>query len=90
MWKIAFSHHARKALSKLEPKLRATIEDRIANIKEWLNDEAPLHANVIRLTGKWASFCRLRVRDMRVLFSIDTENRMVRIHAIGKRDEIYR
>jgi mRNA-degrading endonuclease RelE of RelBE toxin-antitoxin system len=35
-------------------------------------------------------FFKLRVGDVRVVYSLDREARLIRIHLVGNRDEIYK
>ena len=85
MYRIQILDAATRELMRLDkPMGRRTVE-RIhwlaANI-ELIKPEA--------LTGKLVGFYKFRVGDYRVIYEIIDSERMIVIHAIGHRKEIYR
>ena len=89
MWKYEFSRDSIKTLERLDSATVNLLKNRIRNIGIWLDGEDSLHADIKKLKGKWEGFYRLRVREIRVLFAIDYQEKLIRIHSIGFRDNIY-
>ena len=89
MWKYEFSRDSIKALEKLDSATVNLLKNRIKSIGVWLDGEDSIHADVKKLKGKWEGFYRLRVREIRVLFTIDYQAKLIRIHSIGFRGNIY-
>ncbi len=76
-----------EALGDLE-RLSQNVRERIANKINWLAENfqqitpQPLSANL-------ASLFKLRVGDYRVLYSFSNELKIITIHQVGHRREIY-
>lgn len=66
------------------------ITEKIKNIGDWLEDKSKLKVDIRKLYGEWEGFYRLRIGEVRVLFSIDEEKEIIRVHAIGYRGDIYK
>ena len=62
---------------------------RIANRIRWLAANVE-HIKAEALTGDLAGVCKLRVGDYRVVYEIVHSERMIVVHMIGHRREIYR
>jgi mRNA interferase RelE/StbE len=90
VWKYEFSRTALKSLNTFPQKDRLLIEKKIKNIGDWFDDKANLTADIRKLRGEWEGFYRLRVGKSRIIFSIDEENEIIRIHDIGYRGNIYK
>ncbi|MBI2612426.1 hypothetical protein HYW59_01250 [Candidatus Kaiserbacteria bacterium] len=46
--------------------------------------------NIKRLTGAWEGFYRIRIRKVRIIFSIDTQARTIFVDVIDFRGSAYR
>jgi len=90
VWQYAFSKDAEKSLKNIPSKTVSVILQRIKNIGDWLDDKKELVADIRKLHGEWEGFFRLRIGRIRVIFSIDEENEIVKIHDIGSRGDIYK
>lgn len=90
MWQYAFSKDADKYLNNSSVKTANLILKRIKNIGEWLDDKKELVTNIRKLHGEWDGFYRLRIGHIRVIFSIDEDREIVKIHDIGQRGDIYK
>jgi len=55
-----------------------------------LNNKADLTINFKKLHGKWNDFYRIKSGKIRILVSIDKENKIIKIHDIGFRGDIYK
>ena len=68
--------------------LSQVVRLRILNKIEWfsLNFE---QITPLSLTGQWSGFYKLRVGDYRVIYELDSENKLIVIIRVGHRREIY-
>ena len=81
-YSVRFTRKAKKALDDLPNDIRNRI---LARINE-------LTINPIcekRLKGRLERLCRMRIGDYRVVYLVDSENRVIVIIDIGKRESIY-
>lgn len=90
MWKVELSKESRKYLNKSEKKVVSSILNRINNFKEWLENKGPLMADVKRLKGNWEGFYRIRTGNVRIIFSLDRDKKIIRIHDMGHRGDVYK
>ena len=70
-------------------RLQKTVAQRIISKLRWLAE----NFDSIRpqgLAGPLAGLSKLRVGDYRVIYEADRENRLITVHLIGHRREIYR
>lgn len=82
MYRILFSHTARKAFDRLS-------QDEARRIRKALDTLArnPRTTGTIRLTNAPVANYRHRVGDYRILFEIDEEKRQILIYDIRRRGE---
>lgn len=85
MYTLRFSRQAQKFLEKQSHGVRQRIRTALLELAE----DPLAHRQVKRLSGTDA-LLRLRVGDVRVVFSIEEEELLILIIAIGNRGEIYR
>lgn len=85
MYTLRFSRQAKKFLEKQSQGTRQRIRTALLELAQ----DPLAHRQVKRLKGTDA-LLRLRVGDVRVVFSIEEEQLLVLIIAIGNRGEIYR
>ena len=90
MWEYEFSRDSIKTLEKLDSATVNLLKSKIKSIGVWLDGEDISHADIKKLKGKWEGFYRLRVREMRVIFIFDERKKLIRIHEIGFRSDIYK
>jgi mRNA interferase RelE/StbE len=84
-FKIRWRNSAYADLEKIHPRAIAAIVKRVEALAE---DPFPAPPHSIRLKGR-DNQRRLRVGEYRVLYEVDTENRIVWIAAVGPRGSIY-
>ena len=85
MYRVQFADAAERDLERLDPPVRRRILARL----EWLSD----HADQMRhqqLGGPLAGLFKLRVGDYRILYDLYGDDRVILVHAIGHRRDIYR
>ena len=83
-YRIEFVRSAAKAYSRLDPTLQRRIDRELTRLSE-----SPHHPGVIRLQSNDEIY-RVRIGDLRVLFSVEEEILLVLIVKIGHRGSVYR
>ena len=89
MWRIELSKESRKYLNRSEKRVVSSIFNKINSFREWLEHRGPLTVDVKRLKGNWEGFYRIRLGNNRILFSLDREVKIIRVHDIGHRGDVY-
>lgn len=89
MWKYYFSKRSIKELDRSDTHTSDSIKQEIKNIGDWLNGESALLVDIKKLKGKWKGYFRLRSGKTRVIFSFDKDDKIIKIHDIGSRGDIY-
>ena len=83
---VEFKEDTMKELSKLDKK----VAQRILNKIKWLSENFEVVSHE-RLKGEeWEDMFKLRIGDYRVIYSVDRERKIITIHLIGHRSEIYK
>jgi mRNA interferase RelE/StbE len=90
MFKYRFSKESLKVLEKLNIKTSNLVKRKIKNIGDWLDNKNPLYADIRKLKGEWKGFYRLKIGQIRVIFSIDDKNKILKVHEIGFRGDVYK
>ena len=83
MYEIILNREAAKVLEKL------TLQTKHRVIRELEKAKAnPLRGK--KLKGELEGLLSLRIGDMRVIYEVDTVQRLLIVHAIGSRGDIYK
>lgn len=82
--RIEFVRSAAKSYRQLDPVLQRRVERELSRLSE-----APRHAGVIRLQANDELY-RVRIGDLRLIFSVEDDMLLVLIVKIGQRGSIYR
>jgi mRNA interferase RelE/StbE len=82
-YQVLLKRSAEKELDALSAAVRKRLVGHLIRL-----EENPRPAGAIKLRGQ-ASY-RLRVGDYRLLYTVEDADRLVMIHAIGHRREVYR
>lgn len=82
--RIEFVSPAAKSYRQLDTVLQRRVERELSRLSE-----APRHAGVIRLQANDELY-RVRVGDLRLIFSVEDDMLLVLIVKIGQRGSIYR
>ncbi len=85
VYQIRILDSATHELAKLDKQICRRIVKRLHWLAEHLDDIGP-----VALTGNLAGLYRLRVGDYRILYGILHNERIIVIHLIGHRREVYR
>lgn len=84
-YEVEFRPEARRDLAKLDKQVAQSVLDRIKWLAEHL-DEIESEP----LGGPWRGVFKLRAGAHRVLYTAKREQRVLNVHRIGHRREIYR
>lgn len=85
MYHVRLLDMASKTLAKLEKPLVRRIVDRL----HWLEENVQ-EADLEALTGELKGMYKLRVGDHRVIYELLHDERLIMVHMIGHRREVYR
>ena len=90
-WKIKFHKNALKFLKNLEDKRQNQIKKRLNELLTYL-DKGVFPYNrldIKRMRGKWKDSFRMRIGDIRIIFTLDKENKVVWVYNAHFRGKIY-
>jgi len=90
MWKVEYSKDSIKTLKKLNHHIIKFIQNKIKNVTDWLNNKADLTIDLKKLKGDWEGYYRIRAGRLRIIISFLEEERIVRIHLIDFRGDVYK
>ena len=85
MYKVIILPTAFEDLSRIDKPIAKRITDKITWLSENLDNIAPLP-----LKGNLSGFYKLKIGDWRVLYEIDYDERVITVHKVGHRKEIYK
>jgi len=77
-----------KALNDLS-KLDKTVSRRIIEKLSWLSENIE-SITLLSLTGKYTDLFKLRIGDWRVIYDINHDQKVITVHKVGHRREIYK
>lgn len=84
-YKVNFTPQAFQDLSKLDRAISIRILKRV----DWLSQNIEL-INPQTLKGKFQGMFKLVVGDWRVIYTTDFSNKLITVHLVGHRREIYK
>jgi mRNA-degrading endonuclease RelE of RelBE toxin-antitoxin system len=81
-YRILYSETSRKQIKKLHPQIKAAVKSNIERLQE------------NPFTGKWlekdlAGYLSIRTKRFRIIYKISEDDRIVEVHHIGHRKDIY-
>jgi mRNA interferase RelE/StbE len=84
MYQVRLEKRATKTLKKIsEP-----VKTRIVNALEEMTQD-PFSGDIKALQGEWKGFYRRRVGDFRIVYSVDSEVKIVSVESIVDRKDAY-
>jgi len=86
-WKIEIKPQAEKQYRKFDKKVRVRIREALIELEE--SDNPFLEQNIKALTGGLKGDFRLRVGDLRILFTPDKSRKIFHVYAILSRGRAY-
>jgi len=84
-YKVDFTPQALEDISKLD----RTVIERIMKKVEWFSENLDV-VSLQDLKGKFQNMFKLVVGDWRIIYTVDFPNKIITIHLIGHRKEIYK
>ena len=84
IYRVDFLRSAAKTYSRLDPVLQRRVDRELNRLRE-----TPRHPGVIRLQSDDELY-RVRIGDLRLLFSVEDQVLLVLIVKIGQRGSVYR
>lgn len=86
-WTVKVSSRAEGYFRRLDRKTKGRIKEKLLELS---GCEAPLaHKDVKPLTGELKGFCRLRVGDYRIVFSILHKEKTIAVVNLAPRGNVY-
>ena len=85
MYRVRFLESAERGLACLDKPVGARVVQRIKWLVKNLDSIKPK-----RLTGDLVGLCKLREGDYRIIYQVLHKEKMIVIHRIGHRRDIYR
>lgn len=85
MYKLDFSDNGRTTLSLLDKEVGQRILDKL----KWLVQNIE-NISLPPLHGKYAGLFKLKVGDWRVIYEVNHNDKIITIHKVGHRREIYK
>lgn len=85
MYRVIILPKAFADLSKLDKTAAQRISDKLTWLSEIIKRTTP-----IPLKGEFSGFYKLKVGDWRVIYEVDHSEKVVTVHKVGHRREIYK
>ncbi len=91
-WTVRIHRKARRFLEELPDNERRRVVEKIRELLEALNEGVLPYRrlDIRRLRGEWEGFLRLRVSDIRIIFRLDFEAKILYIYHIHRRGAVYK
>jgi mRNA interferase RelE/StbE len=90
---VNFRKQAFKFLQKSSPNLIAEIRQQLNQIDTAIELQSVIpftELDIKKMKGDWAGYYRLRIGDVRVIFSVDDKSGNVDVYKIGSRGDVYK
>jgi len=91
-WQVKVHRRAYRFLEDLPEDRRSLVEEKLKELVEALEHGVLPYRrlDIRRLRGEWKGFLRLRVGNIRVIFRLDFENKIVYVYNIHYRKSAYK
>jgi mRNA interferase RelE/StbE len=90
---LNFSKNALKFLKKLSDKDTEKLRNKILQLLNSVEESGLVPSgelDIKTLEGEWQGFLRMRVGEIRIIFTVDIEQDELQIYDIGFRGDIYK
>lgn len=84
-WRFSITREAESGLERLDAKVRHRMVEKLTWFVEHFDSMTPFP-----LDEPWKGFFKLRVGDWRVIYEIENLKKLITVHAIDRRDEVYK
>lgn len=85
MYQVIVLPNALKDLSRTDKAVSKRVTDKLTWLSENIETITP-----VPLKGTFYAFLRLKVGDWRVIYKVNHDKKIITIHKVGHRREIYR
>jgi len=85
MYKVTAHRRALKFYRSLDKKMAS----RIDGVVEGLRKDSFSYRNIRKLKGEFAGSYRYIMRDIRIIYNVDTEKRVINIKVMERRGKVY-
>lgn len=85
MYQVIILPKALGDLSRIDKAIAHRITDKLTWLSENIESITPLP-----LSGKYSELYKLRVGDWRVIYDVDYDKKIITVHKVGHRREIYK
>ena len=86
-WEISYSHDARKFLDR--ESSHRQIKNELINFLKKIEGEN-INIDVKKLKGSWKGFYRIRKGKIRIIFSVEYDNKVLFVNKIDFRGDVYK
>lgn len=84
-WRFDVTDLGKKDIKKLDAVIRLRVLEKLKWFTENFQNITPFP-----LYGIWKGFFKLRVGEWRIVYDVDYEAQRITVHAIEKRDNVYK
>lgn len=84
MYRVLILPNALERLSKLDKSIAQRVSDKLTWLSEHIEIVAPLP-----LKGSFSGFYKLKIGDWRIIYDVDHDEKVIYVHKVGHRREIY-
>lgn len=84
-WRVAFTKAAERDLAALDRPVRRMVIEALEWFSEHFDELVPLP-----LGGPFKGFFKFRIGDLRAIYEMRANERLLVVHHIDKRDQIYK
>lgn len=84
VWRFIITREAEVDLDRLDYQVRNRLVEKLKWFQENFDQVTPFP-----LGEPWKGFFKFRVGDWRTIYEVETFDKIVTIHCIGRRDKIY-
>ena len=88
-WSLTISKKAGKVLRSLEKNKQNKVYSNLRALVRWVSFQEKHNLDIKALKGKWTGKYRLRTGELRIIFSIIQEEKVVRVYALDFRGSVY-
>jgi len=85
VWHFIIAEDARCDIESLDAAIARRIKARLSWFIEHFDETVPL-----RLSHAFIGYYKLRAGDWRIIYEVNEEEMRVVVHAVGRRDKIYK
>jgi len=86
MYKVIVHKRAVKYLKKVTESQKKKIKDTLLK----LSTDPNKYSGVKSMAGEWAGYMRIRIGNVRIIFWVDRDRKIIYVDHIGSRGDIYK